>query len=64
MSTFIESIKDARSKRAAARTYVLAADRHREAAREERQKGHPDHADYYERIAADLTRNASFEVTS
>jgi hypothetical protein len=60
VSTFLESIKDARAKREAARQYVMAADRFREMARDER-KAERDGTEL-ERIASNLIRNASYEL--
>lgn len=61
MSTFLDSIKDARAKREAARQYVQAADRFREMARDER-KAERDGAEL-DQIADELIHNAAFEVT-
>ena len=61
MSIFVETIRDARAKREAARQYVLAADRLRELARDERQAGRDGIAE--DDLAARLILNASYEVT-
>lgn len=61
MSLFVDTIKDFRAKREAARQYVLAADRFREMARDERAEGRDGNE--LEAIADELIRNASFEVT-
>ena len=64
MGTFLESIRDQRAKREAARQYVMAADRFREMARDERAWERPWVADHLDKIADDLTRNAAYEVTA
>lgn len=61
MSIFLETIKDARAKREAARQYVLAADRFREWAREERAEGRAGIVE--DKLADDLVRNAAWEVS-
>lgn len=61
MGAFLETIKDARAKREAARQYVTAADRFREMARDERKAGRD--GEDLDRIADDLTRNAAYEVS-
>lgn len=62
MGTFLESIKDANAKREAARQYVIAADRLREMARDERKAGRDGRDE--DKLADDLIRNAAFEVTT
>lgn len=64
VSIYIETIKDVRAKREAAHQYVRAADRFREMARDERAAGRNRSARELDEIAATLTRNASYEVTS
>jgi hypothetical protein len=61
VSLFVETVRDFRAKREAARQYVLAADRFREMARDEREAGRD--GDELDAIADELIRNASFEVT-
>lgn len=62
MSTFVDTLRDHRAKREAARQYVMAADRFREMARDERKAGRD--GEELEKIAADLIRNAAYEVTA